>query len=193
MTTSEGRHGAVKYVAPKPSGAALRDRLAGQLDAAFASKDENELKKLLHAGDQDEASELGASHLLVRPKAVAEPKDPLQVDELHRAAINGDLAKLGEHDARLKQLLESDDLSDPQAAAALKLYRDSFMAFAAGRDVEKDAFQAVMKDDVEALKALLDGGLPIDIKNPGGQTMMEVAKERTKAGVMALLAERKAA
>lgn len=92
----------------------------------IASKDDNKLKALINHGDQDEAAELGATHLLSNPPAAPAPKEPIEAEELRKAAFNGDMAKLGEHDVRLKQLLQSDDLTEPQAAAALKLYREGW-------------------------------------------------------------------
>merc|ERR1712039_55034 len=54
-------------------------------------------------------------------------------------------------------------------------------AFDPGPELARFAFQAVMRDDAEVLRALFDsGGVPWDAKNGGGQTLLEIAMERQK-------------
>merc|ERR1712216_975585 len=114
----------------------------------------------------------------------------------------GNLEVLAQMDKRLKRLVESDvalqslmkeggtGLEDPKAKAALALYRESFMALEGhGRNVEKEAFQAVMRDDAPALKALLKLGVQLDLRNGGGQTLMQLARERMKDGCEQVLME----
>merc|ERR1719436_1642082 len=98
-------------------------------------------------------------------------------------------------DKRLRNLLDRDDqmqlvsdgdLQDPHAKAALRLYRESFMSLETvsrgnSRNIEKEAFQAVMRDDAEALQALLGRGVAPGLTNPGGHTLLQLARERGKA------------
>jgi len=63
--------------------------------------------------------------------------------------------------------------------AALDLYCESLAAFDPGPKVQRLAFQAVARDDVETLEDLLSwSGVSKDTKNSGGQTLLEVAIER---------------
>jgi len=124
--------------------------------------------------------------LVARP--AEDEEEPIDIEALRRAAETGDLRGLAKLDRRLQKLLDADDqiqllregdLADPQAKAALRLYRDSYMSLVgSGRNVEKEARQAVMKDDVVALKALLGKGLHPDSKTPGGHTLLELAREK---------------
>merc|ERR1719148_192842 len=110
------------------------------------------------------------------------------MEALRRAAETGDLEALAQMDKRLKRLLDSDEtlqnllrdggkgLEDPSAKAALALYRNSFMSLEGrGRNVEKEAFQAVMRDDPDALQDLLNLGVRVDLRNGGGQTLLQLA------------------
>merc|ERR1712216_855081 len=114
----------------------------------------------------------------------------------------GNLEVLAQMDKRLKRLVESDvalqslmkeggtGLEDPKTKAALALYRDSFMALEGyGRNVEKEAFQAVMRDDAPALKALLARGVRHALRNGGGQTLLQLAQERSKENCEQALVE----
>mmetsp|Transcript_84556 Transcript_84556/g.196619 ORF Transcript_84556/g.196619 Transcript_84556/m.196619 type:complete len:202 (+) Transcript_84556:50-655(+) len=194
-----------------PRGDALRSRLAAQADAALASGVEHPLHQLLlapqprTAEQRREQAQALEKFLLERPPgAEPVPQEPLDADALHHAAQAGDLKALAKMDKRLQALLHADDqlqllqegdLADPKAKEALRLYRDSFMGLEALQrgatcGVEKEAFQAVMRDDAVALEGLLNGGVSPELKNAGGHTLLQLAKERGKANCEKLLAGR---
>mmetsp|Transcript_28641 Transcript_28641/g.62318 ORF Transcript_28641/g.62318 Transcript_28641/m.62318 type:complete len:213 (-) Transcript_28641:34-672(-) len=171
-------------------GAALIDRLAAQADAAFASAD-HPLKAFARETDKEKLDE--AVELLLKrptPDEFDKGEPPVDLVALRKAAELGDIKALAALDKRLrlgldgidhKQLLEEGDLTDPAAKEALKLYQDSYMKLeTGGRHYTKEAFQAVMKDDVEALTSLLDLGVSPNATNSGGHTLLQLAKERGK-------------
>jgi len=185
-------------------GAALRSRVAAQADAALASGGDDRLRRLLSdpPSSKDEEREqmaLAAELLLERPPrgaAAGATEDLVDPEELRRAAEVGDLKALASMDKRLRNLLDSDDqmqllnegdLSDPHAREALRLYRDSFMALerqgggGGAASIEREAFQAVARDDVATLQALLERGLSANTKNAGGQSLAQLAMERGSA------------
>eukprot|EP00927_Polykrikos_kofoidii_P077946 TRINITY_DN74826_c0_g1_i1.p1 TRINITY_DN74826_c0_g1~~TRINITY_DN74826_c0_g1_i1.p1 ORF type:complete len:254 (+),score=42.36 TRINITY_DN74826_c0_g1_i1:57-764(+) len=111
-----------------------------------------------------------------------------------KAAAAGDVMALRSNDSRLRVLLDDDKgvLDDEdQAVGALKLYQDTLGVFDAGPRVKLKAFQAVSRDDAETLSELFDwGGLELDARNKGGQTLLEVAVERRRPRVQELLHRR---
>merc|ERR1712139_87686 len=155
--------------------------------------------------ERQEQSEAAAKLMLQRP--AMEPVQKAQeefidLEALRLAAETGNLEELAKMDKRLKLLVESDDtlqglmkdrgsgLQDPVTKAALDLYRESFMALEGrGRNVEKEAFQAVMRDDAVKLKELLDLGVRLDLRNGGGQTLLQLAQERGKQSCEQVLIE----
>mmetsp|Transcript_90618 Transcript_90618/g.230580 ORF Transcript_90618/g.230580 Transcript_90618/m.230580 type:complete len:207 (-) Transcript_90618:63-683(-) len=191
-------------------GAALKARLAAQADAALASAD-HPLRGLAQKADTLQARRdqlTSAAKLLlerpaVAPRAIQKAPDPIDFAALTRAAELGDLKALASMDTRLRGLLDVDDhmrllkggdLDNPAAKEALRLYKDSFMKLeTGGRNFAKEAFQAVMKDDVEALKELLARGVSPDTKNGGGHTLLELAQERGKTRCAVALLEAGAA
>jgi len=147
--------------------------------------------------EQRQAQMLALEKLLLERPAVGDrppEEEPLDAEALHRAAELGDLKALSQMDKRLKALLDSDeglqrilkdDLADPLAKEALRLYRDSFMSLeglqkGTTQIPEKEAFQAVMHDDAAALRSLLERGLSPEQKNAGGHTLLQLARERGK-------------
>lgn len=143
--------------------------------------------------------------LLSRPQR--EPREAKQVAEevdmeaLRRAAEAGDLKALAQVDKRLKKLLDSDeilknahqegDLADPDAKNALRLYKDSFMSLErGGQDREKQAFQAVTRDDSLELEVLLGCGVSPEVTNKGGQTLLQVASQRGSVSCLQVLREK---
>lgn len=187
-------------------GAAFRARLAAQADAAFASTNDHALKQHLQDPDSragTRAQGVAAANLLLPRDPIPEGPTEEQVDQaaLRRAAETGDVNALAKMDRRLRRLLAEDEElrgllkegaappTDPRAMAALQLYRDSFMSLEAqGRDCERDAFSAVMRDDAELLRTLLDKGLrPQGLKNGGGDTLLSLARERGKASCVEVL------
>mmetsp|Transcript_60778 Transcript_60778/g.125810 ORF Transcript_60778/g.125810 Transcript_60778/m.125810 type:complete len:207 (+) Transcript_60778:62-682(+) len=182
------------------AGEALRQRLAAQADAALAEGPDNPLRVLLSQPEgtrEDAKSRLEAAErlLLERPKPKAlEDKAPLEEEEtnlqkLRRAAKDGNLEGMAKMDRHLRALLEDDDMlrslegkdfEDPTAQAALRLYQDSMCYGRPGGDVDKLAFQAVMRDDAAALRNLIRHGLDLETTNAGGQTLLQLAQERGK-------------
>lgn len=147
-------------------------------------------------------ADAGAEFLLERPKV--DPQEPphqevIDHEALRRAAAAGDLEALAAVDKRLAGLIASDpklqalvkdgDFTHPDHAAALELYRSSFMTLTAGRDTQREAFQAVMRDDAEALKLLLDKGVRTSLRNSGGLTLLALARERKKEACEEVLIE----
>lgn len=162
--------------------------MAAQADAALSSN-------LLIGSDEDGAAQLLATSPL-GPQARGLAEMQVDMEALWRSAEQGNLEELARVDTRLKGLLESGqlssfkvaDLADPEARAALKLYRDSFMALASsGRDLVREAFQAVARDDAARLQALLDGGVSRDSTNAGGDSLMDVAQQRCSFACLDLM------
>mmetsp|Transcript_71881 Transcript_71881/g.181843 ORF Transcript_71881/g.181843 Transcript_71881/m.181843 type:complete len:207 (-) Transcript_71881:105-725(-) len=193
---------------PQPSmrGEALKVRLAAQADAMLASAD-HPLRSLMKEADTSAARReqlaAAAKMMLGRPPIDPRPPpkapEPVDFEALHRAAELGDLKTLAQTDKRLRSLLDRDDhmrllkegdLSDPAAKEALQLYKDSFMRLeTGGRNLAKEAFQAVMKDDVETLKELLARGISPNARNSGGHTLLQLAQERGRPLCAAALLE----
>lgn len=187
-------------------GDALKSRLLAQADAAFASaSDEFGLRKDMlkqpeTREDRWNQVDKGATFLLSRP--VMEPRalndaDEVDAEALRRAAEHGDLKALAKMDKRLQkmlnseecsQLIEEGNLTDQEARQALKLYRQSFMALeAGGKDREKEAFQAVARDDAEALRVRLEKGVLPTCTNAGGYTLLALARERNSEACIEVL------
>uniref|UniRef100_A0A7S1FCT0 Uncharacterized protein n=1 Tax=Noctiluca scintillans TaxID=2966 RepID=A0A7S1FCT0_NOCSC len=180
------------------SASPYRSRLAAQADAALASATDNPLKQLLleeksTRQERWEQVEKAAELLLARPPvdhATVRQEEPVDMEALQRAAELGDLEALARHDPRLRDILRSDEtlkkvltdggIDDPEATDALRLYLASFTFLRNGRLLEKEAFKAVIEDDAEALGSLLERGVRPELKNPGGQTLLELARERHK-------------
>eukprot|EP00928_Gymnodinium_smaydae_P041958 TRINITY_DN28331_c0_g1_i1.p1 TRINITY_DN28331_c0_g1~~TRINITY_DN28331_c0_g1_i1.p1 ORF type:complete len:399 (-),score=119.93 TRINITY_DN28331_c0_g1_i1:76-1272(-) len=73
---------------------------------------------------------------------------------------------------------------------AVGLYCASLAAFDPTPQLRRMAFQAVARDDDALLTQLLDtGGLKLDVQNAGGQTLLDVARERRRPRVEKLLNE----
>ncbi|CAJ1392754.1 unnamed protein product [Effrenium voratum] len=179
-------------------GLALRERLALQADLAL-TEPENPLRRLMEApsGSREEDKqrlEEAEQLLLQRPPAPAiEDKpmheEPMNLAKLHQAAMDGDLQAMARMDLRLQGALEEDetlrslagkDFKDPKAQAALQLYQDSLALGKVGGDIDKQGFQAVMRDDAETLRQLLGRGLDVEAQNGGGHTLLQLARERGK-------------
>eukprot|EP00931_Biecheleriopsis_adriatica_P079809 TRINITY_DN53158_c0_g1_i1.p1 TRINITY_DN53158_c0_g1~~TRINITY_DN53158_c0_g1_i1.p1 ORF type:complete len:212 (+),score=74.91 TRINITY_DN53158_c0_g1_i1:20-655(+) len=182
-----------------PVGEALRSRIAAQADAAFAAGPDSPIRQLLAEPDSREQKkeQLATAEklLLERPKSEVtdekvEEEEAIDIFALRKAAEAGDLKALAQIDKRLKDLLDSDermrvstgkDLADPAAKAAMRLYRESFMALERkGSNIDKEAFQAIMRDDAVKLTDLLGQGLDKNARNPGGHTLLQLAQERGK-------------
>eukprot|EP00747_Dinoflagellata_sp_TGD_P167446 gnl/TRDRNA2_/TRDRNA2_191879_c0_seq1.p1 gnl/TRDRNA2_/TRDRNA2_191879_c0~~gnl/TRDRNA2_/TRDRNA2_191879_c0_seq1.p1 ORF type:complete len:305 (+),score=75.30 gnl/TRDRNA2_/TRDRNA2_191879_c0_seq1:53-967(+) len=119
-------------------------------------------------------------------------RGPLQDDEHLKALVSSDLEVMQKHDEQLKEILETDKLllKDPSSDRVLELYRKTMFGLEAGPEVVSAAFHAVMQDDVEALRVLMNSGaLPNDVRNRGGQSLLEVACERKKPLVEQFLLE----
>lgn len=188
-------------------GGALRSRLAAQADAAFASTEDNRLRQLLlkePASSEEWQEQMAAAEklLLERPpqssSASAQREPPLDVKALQEAARSGDLKTLAQKDKRLKALLDSEDMarllksgdvSDPLAQEALNLYRESFMYLERHGKTDRQAFLAVMQDNVEELQELLNGGISANARNSGGHTLLQLARERGKTACIQALLE----
>eukprot|EP00933_Yihiella_yeosuensis_P015790 TRINITY_DN13657_c0_g2_i2.p1 TRINITY_DN13657_c0_g2~~TRINITY_DN13657_c0_g2_i2.p1 ORF type:complete len:211 (+),score=62.44 TRINITY_DN13657_c0_g2_i2:82-714(+) len=183
-----------------PRGEALRMRIAAQADAAFAAGSGDPLRLLLHDPTcrEDKLDQYAVAERLLLERPPPEPdiqeqvaeEPPVDLAALRHAAENGDLKALAQMDRRLKGLLDSDDqlkvlegkdLTDEDAQAALRLYRTTFMALERrGANIDKEAFQAVMRDDAVTLRDLLGQGLDPNVKNAGGHTLLQLAQERGK-------------
>mmetsp|Transcript_113904 Transcript_113904/g.302695 ORF Transcript_113904/g.302695 Transcript_113904/m.302695 type:complete len:197 (-) Transcript_113904:142-732(-) len=183
-----------------------------ELDAALASGTDHPLHQLLlepqprNAQERREQMDALERLMIRRPQATAEAlsDEPLDADGLHRALRAGDVRALAHMDRRLQALLNPDDLAqlrkdgeltDPKARQALKLYCESFMSLEAAQkgvscSTAKEAFQAVMQDDAEALASLLDAGASPELKNAGGHTLLDLAHERGKFACKELLQSR---
>mmetsp|Transcript_69933 Transcript_69933/g.138495 ORF Transcript_69933/g.138495 Transcript_69933/m.138495 type:complete len:204 (-) Transcript_69933:76-687(-) len=195
-------------------GEAFRNRLAAQADAALASGKDHPLHQLFleappRTAEERQEQMKTLERLLVKKPSDGSrelPQELLDLDALHRAAENGDLQALAQVDKRLKDLLDSDeimqllkdgDLSEPSAKEALRLYRESFMRLEAidrgtgpSCNIQKEALKAVTRDDVEELRTLLDRGLNPGFRNTGGQTLLELARERGSSNCEQLLLDR---
>lgn len=127
----------------------------------------------------------------VRDPFASGPLGPLQSKAHLDAIVNCDLDVLKETDSNLQGTLAEDEGvldHEPRAADALKLYRATLAACYDDHELEKAAFAAVMRDDPVRLRELLDtGALPRDLKNGGGQTLLDVAQERRKQRVEQML------
>ncbi|CAK0874274.1 unnamed protein product [Prorocentrum cordatum] len=192
--------------APKAEpGAALRERLAAQADAALSSAEDNVLKRYVASGGAEgQLGEVEAA-LLEKPpaqQALCDNRAAVEENErrLRTAVESRDLKTLAEIDPRLRYLLETDDgmravqdqdLKDPANADALRLYQDAVTeSRRPGKpSLAADAFKAVMSDDVQALEELIAAGLSLAVANGGGYTLLQLARERRKAGVEKLLVD----
>jgi len=108
------------------------------------------------------------------------------------AAADVDIAILTARDRNLHEALADDAgvLNDEQFAQnAMKLYASTIRAFDPHPDLCKQAFKAVVSDDTDALQeVLLKPDFRFDsARNACGQTLLEVARERKKPKVEALL------
>ena len=56
-----------------------------------------------------------------------------------------------------------------------------------GSNIDKESFQAVMRDDAVVLQDLLDQGLDPDVRNSGGHSLLQLAQERGKVECAQLL------
>mmetsp|Transcript_22603 Transcript_22603/g.41636 ORF Transcript_22603/g.41636 Transcript_22603/m.41636 type:complete len:232 (+) Transcript_22603:41-736(+) len=159
--------------------------------------------------------EAAVSLMLARPpqerekseQIVQQEEEEIDLAALHAAAEAGDLEALSTMDRRLRRLLDHDEQlqavvrdgrlsSHPEASEALRLYRATFMYLQGMRqdaacpesgNMDKDAFQAVMRDDAVALEALVRRGVRLDIRNKGGQSMLQLAQERKKEECLKVL------
>eukprot|EP00929_Paragymnodinium_shiwhaense_P006049 TRINITY_DN10886_c0_g1_i1.p1 TRINITY_DN10886_c0_g1~~TRINITY_DN10886_c0_g1_i1.p1 ORF type:complete len:209 (-),score=67.12 TRINITY_DN10886_c0_g1_i1:163-789(-) len=189
-------------------GDALKSRLLAQADAAFACANDDYglrremLKQPASREERWNQVDKGAQMLLARP--AVEPKmlpdaEEIDVEALRQAAEHGDLKALAKMDKRLQKLLDPDqcnqvleegDLVDEEARQALQLYRSTFMSLEAnGKDREKEAFQAVARDDSDALKVRLDRGVRPTCMNAGGYTLLALARERQSEACIRILLE----
>lgn len=117
----------------------------------------------------------------LRRELAPEHIGPLKDLEHLRAAVDGDLEALQETDVKLRETLEADNdvLSDEAASEAMRLYRHALTAFDPGPEQKRLAFQAVIRDDEEMVRTLLEY-VQWDAQNAGGQTLLEVATDRQK-------------
>jgi len=113
---------------------------------------------------------------------------PLKGTHHLRAVRTGDLNQLQSLDSAFKEAMEEDSTletalgQDAALAGALGVYRSALGALDPAPEHKRCAFQAVMRDDAELLRALFDSGsVPWDAKNGGGQTLLDVAMERKKS------------
>lgn len=141
-------------------------------------------ERTLHLQDRIEDQEKIGDDALPR-NPVLHGKDHLE------AVVNKHIDVLQETDCFLRDSLVADAgvlEHEGQAKSALALYCATLSAFDAGPEVERAAFKAVLADDVQALRGMLEGGrLPKGLKNPGGQSLLEVARERRKPAAEELL------
>jgi len=192
--------------APKTEpGAALRERLAAQADAALSSGEDNALKRYVASGGTEGQLSEVEKALLEKPpaqQALCEDRAAAEENErrLRGAVESRDLKTLAEMDPRLRYLLETDDgmravkdhdLKDPANADALRLYRDAVSESRRPGKIcmDREAFQAVVNDDVQALEDLIAAGLSLGATNGGGYTLLQLARERRKEGVEKLLVD----
>ena len=117
---------------------------------------------------------------------------PLHNVEHLQEAEKANLEALKERDPALKELLEEDigALESPEIKSAFELYRRSLTVLDAGTSLAQKAFRAVVKDDAEELRRLFETStLQWDAENFGRQSLMEVALERQKLRVQAVIQE----
>lgn len=110
-----------------------------------------------------------------------------------QAVVKRDMTQLQSCDPVIKQLAQEDmgvlEEKDPLVQGALQVYCSTVSAFDPGPNLRKLAFQAVLRNDVQTLKNMLDcGQVQWDTRNAGGQTLLEVAHERQKDACKELLA-----
>jgi len=113
---------------------------------------------------------------------------PLKDAQHLKAVRTGEFSQLQSMDPAFKEAMEEDPTletasgNDAALAGALRVYRSSLGVLDPAPEHKRCAFQAVMRDDAELLRALFDsGGVPWDAKNGAGQTLLEVATERKKS------------
>eukprot|EP00971_Amphidinium_carterae_P036836 724317-Amphidinium_carterae.1 len=95
-------------------------------------------------------------------------------------------------DAQLDELLTFDEdiLKRPGSNGALALYRAALVALDPMEDWRRQAFQAVVEDNRTKLAHVLtESGLALDVKNSGGQTLLEEARLRRRWQAESLLME----
>mmetsp|Transcript_5100 Transcript_5100/g.8915 ORF Transcript_5100/g.8915 Transcript_5100/m.8915 type:complete len:254 (+) Transcript_5100:59-820(+) len=117
---------------------------------------------------------------------------PIKSDPHLKAARQGELAEMRKFDSQLDELLTFDEdiLKRPGSTGALALYRASLMALDPMDDWRREAFQAVVEDNREKLaRVLSESGLELDVKNSGGQTLLEEARLRRRWRTEGLLVE----
>lgn len=144
--------------------------------------------------DWDVETGLGGNKTALLAEAqLAREVDPSHLgplkDKQHLMAVrSGDFGLLQSMDPAFKEAMEEDPTleaafgSDAALAGALGVYRSSLGVLDHAPEHKRCAFQAVMRDDAELLRALFDsGGVPWDAKNGAGQTLLEVATERKKS------------
>ncbi|CAK9028273.1 Uncharacterized protein SCF082_LOCUS18277 [Durusdinium trenchii] len=143
-------------------------------------------------------------------------EEPMNLQTLRRAAEEGDLQAMARMDLRLQSALEEDETlrrvgnrnwqliafdvselspgqcsrqtEDPKAQAALRLYQDSVTLGKKNGNIDREAFQAVMRDDADepwrntamVLRQLIGEGLDLEVTNTGGHTLLQLAQERGK-------------
>mmetsp|Transcript_63990 Transcript_63990/g.180522 ORF Transcript_63990/g.180522 Transcript_63990/m.180522 type:complete len:253 (+) Transcript_63990:53-811(+) len=112
---------------------------------------------------------------------------PVQDKSHLQAAAAREVDQLQRFDPRLQDALKEDEgvLEDAafgqDAQDAFKVYCSALAAFDPGPRLRKFAFQAVISDDDQTLKQMLDSGeVAWDTTNAGGQTLLDVAHERQK-------------
>lgn len=101
---------------------------------------------------------------------------------------------LEERDPHLQVTLKADagllEEASSGGQAAFELYCATLTVFDTGPKLERLAFRAVIEEDEATLSALLESGrVAWDARNAGGQTLLEVAHERSRFRSIALLQE----
>ncbi|CAE7028735.1 unnamed protein product [Symbiodinium natans] len=106
---------------------------------------------------------------------------------------HADVEALAARDPALKEILEQDATAigqDVAADAAFELYRQSLIALDAGQMLTQKAFKAVAKDNAEDLRRLFDTtSLRWNAENAGGQSLIEVALERSRFSATEVIKE----
>eukprot|EP00929_Paragymnodinium_shiwhaense_P004553 TRINITY_DN10559_c0_g1_i1.p1 TRINITY_DN10559_c0_g1~~TRINITY_DN10559_c0_g1_i1.p1 ORF type:complete len:334 (+),score=50.18 TRINITY_DN10559_c0_g1_i1:144-1004(+) len=159
--------------------------------------------------DDDEAIVQAVTNM---PRHIAELKDdlapkhfgPLQGQEHLQAVQTGDMAELQGFDASLQEALAEDAqlLARPRqdiwgrateeatGAAAFTLYKETLTAFDAAPKVLKQAFRATAADDVETLRTLFGMKvITLEVRNAGGDSLIDVARQRHSRKCLSLLQE----